>query len=106
MTANGLAQKLKGRQGRKGPDQVRAYTRGKPLPPLDFLEIAAEALQVRAAWLAFGEGPMESSLDEVESETLAGGLTIGRTARDAMDRSFPDHARLGTLALDALWEAV
>lgn len=47
---------------------VHSYLRGDPVPPVAFLEIAAEVLGVRAAWLLSGEG-------KPYSETGGEGLT-------------------------------
>lgn len=53
------------REGVKGssPGSVYAYVDGRAVPSLEFLTAAAEHLNVRVAWLAFGEGEPTEQLE-------------------------------------------
>lgn len=81
---------------------VRSYVKGEKLPPLTFLEEAAEALSVRREWLILGEGemtPSEENLREQGIEELC--------ARHPQLTKWPDPALevfvelLGAYALQA-----
>ena len=47
----------------KGSTAVFHYTSGKKVPPIRFVEEAADILGVRPSWLAFGEGPRRPEAD-------------------------------------------
>ncbi len=64
--------------------QVRRYLSGRTekAPPLEFVEAAAEALKVRPAWLAFGDGlmtvAMETAVEELNAAWREGAKRLRR----------------------------
>ncbi len=56
---------------------VHAYMKGRTTPPLEFLEGAAEELEVRLAWLVAGDGEMTEAEMTAIHEGLRGEL-LGR----------------------------
>lgn len=75
------------REGVKGssPGSVYAYVDGRAVPSLEFLTAAAERLNVRVAWLAFGEG---EPTEQLERKARGGNLL------DFWQRVAEEEARL------------
>jgi hypothetical protein len=66
---------------------VHKYLRDKTVPPISFLNAAAEFLGVRVSWLAFGEGPSTA-----EEETFTAAAPISpeeRAMLEGIARWFP-----------------
>lgn len=47
---------------------IRSYVKGEKLPPITFLEEAADALAVRREWLVLGEGEMTSAEEDLREQ--------------------------------------
>ncbi len=61
-----LSEEAEGKVRGVGYSSVYGYVKGAvPDPPLSFLRLAAEALGVREAWLAFGDGERSESVAAV-----------------------------------------
>lgn len=90
---------------------VRHYLDGATTPPVRFLEVAAEVLGVRPAWLALGEGGMTEEDEAKRVDTLRGDLVTGASLADMPERAveiiseeFPPLGRASALVRAAVLE--
>ena len=49
---------------------IHRYLKGTATPPVEFLEAASDILNVRSAWLAFGEGPRDEEEARLASQSF------------------------------------
>lgn len=74
---------------------IHRYLSGEAVPPVEFLEVAADVLGVRPAWLICGDGPMRDEPGELLEE-----LSLDAAARLlplAEDRQVVMHTFFGAM---------
>ena len=78
----------------KGATAVFDYTNGKKIPPINFVEDAADLLGVRRSWLAFGEEPRHVDPDVNAPLTRKVEARFERVAGDSATVQAQFHALL------------
>ena len=86
---------------------IHRYLKGEVMPPLDFLEAAAEVLRVRPAWLILGEG------EPTEFETAVSEQQKKSPEDAAIERMllqiahlFPEFSRIQPWAHRVFWQTI
>lgn len=88
MSIRGFHKEISGRGVAGGSYPViHRYLKGQACPPLEFVQGAAEILNIRPEWLAFGSGPLRPDHEEDDHDrtmVLREALTLVEHLRDLL----------------------